>query len=141
MKIKRKISQAGQSLVEFALLLPVLMLFLMVIFDLGRAAYYYSAINNAAREGARHGAVRWYDSTVSNDIRDSVERLTAGLDASKISIPPPYFYDTDADGKYDIVRVTVTYQFQTATPIITRLLGQVDNKLTLRSQATMRLER
>jgi hypothetical protein len=139
--MKRTISQIGQSLVEFALLLPVMVLFLMVIFDLGRAAYYYSAIHNAAREGARRGAVRWYDPTISTDIRDSVERLTAGLDASKISIPPPYYFDTDADGKDDIVRVIVTFRFQTATPIITQLLGQAGNELTLSSRATMRLER
>ncbi len=140
MNMKRKISQAGQSLVEFALLLPVLMLFLMVIFDLGRAAYYYSAINNAAREGARYGAVRWYDPLVTTHIRDSVERLTAALDARKIVITTIYS-DSDADGKDDIVHVSVTYRFQAATPIVTRLLGQADNTLTLRSQATMRLER
>jgi Flp pilus assembly protein TadG len=140
MTMKRKISQAGQSLVEFALLLPVLVLFLMVIFDLGRAAYYYSAINNAAREGARYGAVRWYDPMVTTHIRESVERLTAALNADQISITSIY-YDTDVDGKDDILRVTVSYQFQTATPIITRLLGQADNTLTLSSQATMRLER
>jgi len=140
MNIKRKISQAGQSLVEFALLLPILVLFLMVIFDLGRAAYYYSAINNAAREGARYGAVRWYDADRIPKIRVAVERLTAALNADQIDISSIY-YDMDVDGKDDILKVTVTYQFQTATPIISRLLGQADNTLTLRSQATMRLER
>jgi len=140
MNIKRRISQVGQSLAEFALLLPVLVLFLMVIFDLGRAAYYYSAINNAAREGARHGAVRWYDASVTTDIRDSVERLTAGLNADQIAISTS-FWDSDADGKDDTVRVIVSYDFQTATPVLTRLLGQAGNTLTLTSRATMRLER
>ncbi len=42
----------GQSLVEFAILLPVFLLIVVVIFDLGRAVYYYSVIFNAAREGA-----------------------------------------------------------------------------------------
>jgi Flp pilus assembly protein TadG len=139
MNIKRKFSQVGQSLVEFALLLPVMVIFIMVIFDLGRAAYYYSAIHNGAREGARQGAVRWYDATITTDIQNSVKRLTAGLDADQITINSTYL-DTDSDGENDTVRVIVTYQFHTATPVLTRLLGQADNVLTLSSQARMRIE-
>jgi Flp pilus assembly protein TadG len=47
----------GQSLVEFALMLPILLVLVLMIFDFGRAIYYYSALHNAAREGARYGAV------------------------------------------------------------------------------------
>ena len=140
MNIKRNISQVGQSLVEFALLLPIMVIFLMVIFDLGRAAYYYSAIHNAAREGARQGAVRWYDASISTDIRNSVERLTAGLNADEITISTSWL-DLDSNGTNETVRVIVTYQFQTATPVLTRLLGQAGNELTLSSRATMRMER
>ena len=43
----------GQALVEFALALPILILLLVGIFDLGRAVYAFNTINNAAREGAR----------------------------------------------------------------------------------------
>lgn len=43
----------GQSLVEFALIFPILILLLVAIFDLGRAVFAYNSITNAAREGAR----------------------------------------------------------------------------------------
>lgn len=43
----------GQSLVEFALIFPILILMLVAIFDLGRAVFAYNSITNAAREGAR----------------------------------------------------------------------------------------
>ena len=43
----------GQALVEFALALPILILLLVGIFDLGRAVYAFNTVNNAAREGAR----------------------------------------------------------------------------------------
>jgi hypothetical protein len=43
----------GQSLVEFALLLPLFVLLIVGIFDLGRAFFAYIAISNAAREGTR----------------------------------------------------------------------------------------
>jgi len=141
MKTKFKKYQVGQSLVEFALILPIMMLFLMVIFDLGRAAYYFSAIHNGAREGARYAAVRWYDADVSTKTRVAVRRLTAGLNALTLSVPPPYFYDSDSDGFNDTVRQTVSYEFQTATPILSQLLGSSGNSITLSSQATMRMER
>lgn len=44
--------QAGQSLVELAISLPVLLLMILGLADIGRAFYYTSAIANAAREGA-----------------------------------------------------------------------------------------
>jgi Flp pilus assembly protein TadG len=43
----------GQSMVEFALLLPLFVLLIIGIFDLGRAFFSFIAIMNAAREGAR----------------------------------------------------------------------------------------
>ena len=43
---------AGQSLVEVALALPLLLLILIGLADLGRAFYYTTAIASAARQGA-----------------------------------------------------------------------------------------
>ena len=50
-------SRRGQSLLEFALILPVLILVLVGVFDLGRALFALITINNAAREGARYGTL------------------------------------------------------------------------------------
>ncbi len=50
-------AQRGQGLVEMALILPVFLLVLIGIFDAGRAVYANSALSQAAREGARLGAV------------------------------------------------------------------------------------
>jgi Flp pilus assembly protein TadG len=46
-------SQQGQSMIEFALILPLMVLIIVGIFELGRAFFAYIAITNAAREGAR----------------------------------------------------------------------------------------
>lgn len=43
----------GQALVEFALVIPLFLLLLMAVFDLGRAVFAYNSVTNAAREGAR----------------------------------------------------------------------------------------
>ncbi|MCU0501641.1 MAG: pilus assembly protein [Anaerolineae bacterium] len=46
-------SERGQNLVELALVMPLLILLLAGMADLGRAFFSYIQITNAAREGAR----------------------------------------------------------------------------------------
>lgn len=46
-------TQRGQSLAEFALVLPIIMLMIFGILDLGRAVYAYNTLSEAARQGAR----------------------------------------------------------------------------------------
>jgi Flp pilus assembly protein TadG len=50
----------GQSLVETALVLPVLALLTFGLLDFGRAYYFQVAITNAAREGARTAILNIY---------------------------------------------------------------------------------
>jgi len=47
----------GQSLVEFALIIPLVLLLLLGFLDLGRAVFYYSALSNGVREATRAGIV------------------------------------------------------------------------------------
>lgn len=46
-------SGRGQTLAEFAIILPIAILLLLAVFDLGRAVFLYNGLTNAAREGAR----------------------------------------------------------------------------------------
>ncbi len=48
----------AQSLIEFALLLPLLFILIMGLFDVGRAVLYYAVLNTAAREGTRFAIVQ-----------------------------------------------------------------------------------
>jgi Flp pilus assembly protein TadG len=58
MPIKKSFRRAyGQAMVEFALVVPLLVLIVMGIFDLGRGIYAYNALASAAREGARYGTL------------------------------------------------------------------------------------
>jgi Flp pilus assembly protein TadG len=56
--MKTSKNTSGQSLVEFALLLPVLLVIVMALFEIGRAVFYYAVLNNAAREGTRVAIVQ-----------------------------------------------------------------------------------
>ena len=46
-------STRGQSLAEFALVLPIFLILVLTLFDLGRAVFVYNGLTNAVREGAR----------------------------------------------------------------------------------------
>lgn len=47
----------GQSLVEFALILPMMLVVMFMITEFGRALYQYNVLATAAREGARAAVV------------------------------------------------------------------------------------
>jgi Flp pilus assembly protein TadG len=47
----------GQALLEFAFVLPIFLLILMILFDFGRVVYAQHTIDQYAREGARVGQV------------------------------------------------------------------------------------
>lgn len=48
-------SQAGQTILELALLLPLFLLLVMGVFDIGKYMYVYILVGNAARAGAAYG--------------------------------------------------------------------------------------
>lgn len=58
----------GQSLIEFALIFPLLMFLVMGLFDIGRAVFYYSVLNTAVREGTRFAIVQPYCDYQANPI-------------------------------------------------------------------------
>ena len=51
----------GQSLVEFALTLPMLLVVMFMVTEFGRALYQYNVMAQATREGARLGVVSGQD--------------------------------------------------------------------------------
>jgi len=133
--------EKGQSLAEIGLLLPVFLLAVMMVVDIGRAVYYYSVIYNGAREGARYGVIDMSFTTDDSDVEAAVRRLGAGFlkDADIYSDKTTITGSSGRD--YEAIRVTVTYQFQAATPFLARLTGSPSNSIVLRTQATMRFER
>ena len=59
--------QRGQGLVEFALILPLLLLLMVGVIEFGRLLFMYTEVSNAAREAVRYGIARGTD--VSGDPR------------------------------------------------------------------------
>jgi Flp pilus assembly protein TadG len=128
MTTSTKTRARGQELIEYALLVPIFLLILAVITDLGRITYSYSTIINAAREGARYGIINPSDSA---GIEATVRNIAFGLEPADLTV-------VSDQPDLDTVRVTVTFQFDALTPLVGTLLGS--NSITLDSQAVMQVE-
>jgi len=65
---RRTRSRGGQTLVEFALVLPIFLLLIFGLIDVGRLVYMNSTMSQAAREATRVAAVEasWIGSTRSD---------------------------------------------------------------------------
>ena len=63
--IKTIRSQKGQTIVEFAFMLPLLMIIVVGIIDFSIIFYNKAVVTNASREGARAGCVARYDPSIN----------------------------------------------------------------------------
>ena len=125
-----KKKSGGQSIMEFAITIPLLLIMLVFIFDLGRATFYYSSITNSAREGARYGII---NPDNSNGIRTRVREYSFGIDPANLVVT--VVKDTDENS----ITVGVTYKFIPATPLVGPFLGG-DDGITFQTQTTMEIE-
>lgn len=137
--------QRGQTLVEFALILPVFLFLVVVIFDFGRAVYYYSTINNAAREGARFGVV---NPTNYGGMVDAAKNYAIGLGTDNLNVTAgPGTTEWVGDEEAYTVKVTVNYCFVPVTPLVGEFIPENEcstcptcKSLLLTSEAIMRTE-
>ena len=67
-------SQRSQSIVEFSIVAPVLLLLIFGVVDFGRVIYVYSTINQAANEGARTAIRASALLPTNNDVETSVKQ-------------------------------------------------------------------
>jgi Flp pilus assembly protein TadG len=100
-------SQNGQELVEFAIVLPLLLLVAFGVLDLGRIFHSAITITNAAREGAR------YAMTHVDDVNGIVAATIAEAQGSGIDLNTSIIDVTCSEGCGSglPVRVTVQYDF------------------------------
>ena len=157
--MKRDKALSAQSIVEVAILIPVVLFLLMGFFDLGRAVFYYSSISNAVREGARYGIVDansdegpYLDNiTEINDYTFGIADVSVSPTDSSCYPGPCVFQDAtgeviftitrleDVDGEYyERVRVEAMYLFTPVTPGIKQIFGSVEG-IELSAQSTMRI--
>lgn len=137
-------SERGAEVIEFAIILPVLLLVIFGIVDFGFLFQRYVVLTNAAMEGARVGVLPGYTSTdAENRARayavdggipgaETCEPLCATMTA--VSLP-----GAGPGATWPGVQVTVTY-LHTYSYIgpIAELFGGTFSTVTMTARATMR---
>lgn len=135
----------GQALLEFALVLPIFILLLVAIFDLGRAAFAYNTLTNAAREGARMAIVNQYKPSII--ARAKQQTAIVELNDPSVSVN---FYQVNADGTPNTgvpcaliaVGCMATVSFEATYEPITPLIGNIifKNGVTFTASSTLSVE-
>jgi len=121
--------ESGQTMTEFAIVLPVLVVFLFGIIQFGILFNSYLTLTDAVRAGARTAAVSRNDADPAGATTASVRSSAADLDQTNLAVTvnSPWQAGTD---------VTVTAKY----PWSISLLGWVVTSGTLVSKTTERVE-
>jgi Flp pilus assembly protein TadG len=122
-------NERGQTMVEFAVVLPVLALLLFGVIQFGIAFNNYITLTDAVRAGARKAAVSRNESNPSAAAEDEVRRSAAGLDSKTLKVS----VTSDWKPTHDVM-VSANY------PYDIHLLGIVVMSGQLKSQTTERVE-
>lgn len=133
--------ERGATIVEFALVAPVLILVVLACLDFGRALNAYVTVANASREGARYVAVH-PDATAAT-IHDFLAGRIVPLDASALTVAPPVplrttdpRWATGAPAPW-AVSVTVAYRWDAATAIVGAFFSAASGSRTFAVTSTM----
>jgi Flp pilus assembly protein TadG len=100
---KRHGNERGASVVEAAVVTPLLLFILLGAIDLGRAYFTYLTIIDAAREGARYGAAHYEDPT---RVADTCNAALAEAQGQPLPVTPTCTLETTW-AKGSPVKVTV----------------------------------
>jgi Flp pilus assembly protein TadG len=111
--VKRR-SERGQTAVEFALVIPVMILFLLAIFQVGQTFFNNEDIATAARDGARSASIHTgsTEAQIINYANVAIKGQLAGIDQSKIVINVNDATTPHAYAQGDTVDVVVTYPWK-----------------------------
>jgi Flp pilus assembly protein TadG len=122
-------AERGQTMVEFAMVLPILALLLFGVIQFGITFNNYVTLTDAVRAASRKAAVSRQSSTRDADIQNALYDSASDLDTSKL----PYTVDSTWQHS-DPVTVCATY------PYDINLLGMVVASGNLKSCTKERVE-
>jgi TadE-like protein len=121
----------GQALAEFALVLPLLVLMIVAIFDLGRAVFAQNQLQNLADQGARAGVVRLMPKCPGLGPEACAVKVAKGeqvgldptLDATATCMEPDLSAPRPACDLGSILVVQVSMTWTPMTPIVGNIIG------------------
>lgn len=121
-------SERGSATVEFALVMPILMVFLLAMIQAGLMLRDQLLVVDAARAGAREASI----SAADDEVRSAAVVAAADLDPSRLET-----IVTRSSAQGEPVSVSVRYSMPTTVPFIGWLFP---SSVTLSGSATFRQE-
>jgi len=145
----------GVASIEFAIVLPLLLLFLAIVGDFGNALIRYNILSKAVQNGARFAVTQVYGTAQSTSIapKSQIENVViygnptgSGqqiLDSLTVSVgtedpenvDDPYNYAAVDSDKYVIVTAVYPYE-----PLMRALFGDFLPRINLTASAVMRVK-
>jgi len=121
--------EKGQSMAEFAIVLPILVVFLFGVIQFGITFNNYVTLTDAVRAGARTAAVSRQDGDPVGEATTMVRNSATNLNQSNLNVSVSSDWQPGDD-----VTVTATYPYSIS------LLGWVVSSGSLSSKTTERVE-
>lgn len=130
--------QRGQAIVEFVIAAPVVFLVLVGLFDVGRLVFINNELSEAAREGARWGAVQGRAASQADgndtDVTSEVAKRIVIAPSPAITLSCTNLGSVGGDCRSgDLLTIDVSTSVRPITPIVSSIIGSV----TISSQAQM----
>jgi len=136
-------NEDGTSIVEFAIIAPLLFVILFGIIEFGVLLFDKAMLTNAVREGARAGIVysdpRPTDGDIEGVVRHYCENHLISFGTSTLNFLPPERAGSSA-GDSLTVRVKYDFHFLVFSNILALLGGDIGKIANLNAEAVMRLE-
>ncbi|NBI28361.1 TadE/TadG family type IV pilus assembly protein [Chengkuizengella marina] len=124
-------NEKGQSLTEFALLLPLMLLMICGIIDFGRLGFNYMNQHLTTQETVRKAGLGRTDVEIVDFARDYINMEDS--ENLEVSISP----DDNNRESGDYVTVTLTSSFESITPLISLLMP---DSFEISTNSTIRVE-
>jgi Flp pilus assembly protein TadG len=148
--------EGAQATIEFALVVPVLLLLLVGILDMARALNAYITVSNASREGARFATT--HPTELESRIAEEVKRRAVPLDTSLLRVSVSYIRLDKSGYAQDgsllawpvptsdppvpvLVRVDTSYPWSAATFVVGQFFAGGTGSRTFATTSTMEMRR
>ncbi len=157
LRLKKHKNQRGVAAIEFALILPLLILFLLGTTEISLVMLVQHLLENATYTASRLGKTGYVVDgktqmeTVMDALLTRLQGLGPLLDVSKLSMTSDAYGSLSDIGQPDqaieglgepeqVVVYTVTYPWKMFTPVIGQLMGDENNIIRLSSRIVVRNE-
>jgi len=134
--------EKGQSLVELAISLPVIILILLGTVDFGMALFSYAILRDAAQEGALYGSFNpGNEAEIENRARNILPESGDGIYSSPVELRDTSKVNVEIDvigsacqgvtrGAANSIQVSLTYRYPIVMPIAGEIVGSDTIRLT-----------